>query len=98
MPKSEKKIELTETQREFLETYWRLEEQLGRGPSIREMAAAHGGYSDHSGAQRMMNKLSEAGLIRLQQLVPGGITDDGAMVLGLKRTGTRRVSRRNAKA
>lgn len=78
------KIELTDTQLEFLQTYARLEEELGRGPSIREMAAAMGVYSDHSGAQRMMNKLRDIGVIRLKYVIQGGLTDDGAKLLGKK--------------
>lgn len=73
---------LTETQLEFLETYASLQKELGRGPSIREMAAAWGrGYSDHSGAQHMLYKLRDMGLVKLQELIPGGLTPDGTKEL-----------------
>lgn len=85
MTKVAAKPVLTDTQLEFLRVYSELEEKLGRGPSIREMAAAHGGYADHSGAQHMMHKLRDLGVIRMKETIQGGLTEAGARLLGKRR-------------
>lgn len=73
--------ELTPTQQAFLKMYRELELEHGEGPSIRKMATAWG-YSDHSGAQQMMNKLADMGYIRLAIPVPGGTTEKAKRLLG----------------
>lgn len=76
--------ELTETQLEFLRMYRRLEQQLGRAPSLAELANERGGYatgSERAGAQRMMQKLTAAGVVEMPRLVGGGTTTLGKRTL-----------------
>jgi hypothetical protein len=82
--------ELTETQLDFLRLYRRLEVELGRAPSLGELADAHGGYSERSkraAPQKMLDKLVEKGVIERArvELVGGGVTKLGMRLLKRER-------------
>jgi hypothetical protein len=78
--------ELTETQLEFLALYRRLQLELGRAPSLAELADAHGGYSarnPRAAPQKMIDKLVELGVLERTrvELVGGGLTKLGLRAL-----------------
>lgn len=85
-PKAPKQVpELTKKQLASLELYRRLELELGRAPMLREFGA-EAGYSEGSetaGAQRMIDKLVDLGLVTKPQMMPvgGGTTPRGLAAL-----------------
>lgn len=79
MPKTAT-MNLSEPQLAMLKAFARFEEKNGRAPSLRDLAPELG-YADHSGAQRVMEKLEGLGLISPRQVIERGITAKGRKFL-----------------
>lgn len=91
MPTTKQKspAELSEDLLALLRVYAEMEQELGRGPSLRELLPRTG-YADHSGVAHAVKKLAEQDLIRPRKVDPGGLTADGRALL---KTGKRKIAR-----
>lgn len=76
----EQKPQLDENQLAFLRVYAALERELGRGPSLGELLSRTA-YADRSGVSHMMRKLAALGVIKLREVIPGGMTDTGKRLI-----------------